>query len=257
MSKTYQAGDQVLLVDSKKRHYLLTLEKGGEFHTHSGVVLHDKLIGAFDGSSVSSTSNSIYMSFRPSMSEYIKKMPRGAQVIYPKDIGAILMIADIYPTAKVFETGVGSGALSMALLRNGANVFGYEIREDFANRARENVKVMLGEKALENYHIEIRDSYEGIEEKDFDRAILDLPEPWLVVPHLKQVLSSGAIAVAYTPSIKQAIKFREAIAKNGFSLGETIEVLHRGWHIDGEAVRPDHRMVAHTGFISAGRLLYK
>ena len=166
------------------------------------------------------------------------------------------MIADVFPGAKVFETGVGSGALSMALLRNGANVSGYEIREDFANRARENVNVMLGKEALSNYQVEIKDSYEGISEKNFDRAILDLPEPWLVVPHLTGALSSGGIAVAYTPSIKQAIKFREAIAKNGFSLSETIEVLHRGWHIEGEAVRPDHRMVAHTGFISAGRLLY-
>ena len=246
----------MLLVDSKKRQYLLTLEEGGEFHTHSGVVFHDRIIDMPDGSSVSSTSNSVYLSFRPSMAEYIKKMPRGAQVIYPKDIGAILMIADVFPGAKVFETGVGSVALSMALLRNGANVSGYEIREDFANRARENVNVMLGKEALSNYQVEIKDSYEGISEKNFDRAILDLPEPWLVVPHLTKALSSGGIAVAYTPSIKQAIKFREAIAKNGFSLSETIEVLHRGWHIEGEAVRPDHRMVAHTGFISAGRLLY-
>ena len=168
-----------------------------------------------------------------------------------------MMIADIYPGAKVFETGVGSGALSMALLRSGANVYGYEIREDFANRAKENVKVMLGEEALERYSVKLRDSYEKIEEQDFDRAIIDLPEPWLVVPHLKEALLSGGIIVAYSPSIKQVIKFREAIANNGFSFAETIEVLHRGWHIDGEAVRPDHRMVAHTGFISSGRLLNK
>ena len=148
----------MLLVDSKKRQYLLTLEEGGEFHTHSGVVFHDRIIDMPDGSSVSSTSNSVYLSFRPSMAEYIKKMPRGAQVIYPKDIGAILMIADVFPGAKVFETGVGSGALSMALLRNGANVSGYEIREDFANRARENVNVMLGKEALSNYQVEIKDS---------------------------------------------------------------------------------------------------
>ena len=257
MNKTYQIGDQVLLIDTKRRQYLVTLKEGGEFHTHSGVIFHEKLINAPEGTSVSSSSNSIYMSFRPSMSEYIKKMPRGAQVIYPKDIGAIMMIADIYPGAKVFETGVGSGALSMALLRSGANVFGYEIREDFANRAQENVRVMLGEDALERYTVKLRDSYEEIEEQDFDRAIIDLPEPWLVVPHLKEALLSGGIIVAYTPSIKQAIKFREAIANNGFSFAETIEVLHRGWHIDGEAVRPDHRMVAHTGFISSGRLLNK
>ena len=257
MDKSYQIGDQVLLIDTKRRQYLITLQEGGEFHTHSGVVFHDRLINAPEGTSVLSSSNSTYMSFRPSMAEYIKKMPRGAQVIYPKDIGAIMMIADIYPEAKVFETGVGSGALSMSLLRNGANVFGYEIREDFANRAQENVRVMLGKDALKKYNVQIRDSYQNIEEQDFDRAILDVPEPWLVVPHLKKALLSGGIVVAYTPSIKQAIKFREAIANNGFSLAETIEVLHRGWHIDGEAVRPDHRMDAHTGFISSGRLLNK
>ena len=116
---------------------------------------------------------------------------------------------------------------------------------------------MLGEDALERYSVKLRDSYKEIKEQDFDRAIIDLPEPWLVVPHLKEALLSGGIIVAYTPSIKQAIKFREAIANNGFSFAETIEVLHRGWHIDGEAVRPDHRMVAHTGFISSGRLLNK
>jgi tRNA (adenine57-N1/adenine58-N1)-methyltransferase len=257
MNKPYQIGDQVLLIDTKRRQYLVTLQEGGEFHTHAGVVFHDELINNPEGTSVLSSSNSMYMSFRPSMSEYIKKMPRGAQVIYPKDIGAIMMIADVYPDAKVFETGIGSGALSMALLRSGANVFGYEIREDFANRAQENVRVMLGEDALKKYNVEIRDSYENVEEEDFDRAILDLPEPWLVVPHLNKALLSGGIVVAYTPSIKQAIKFREAISNNGFSLAETIEVLHRGWHIDGEAVRPDHRMVAHTGFISSGRLLHK
>ena len=116
---------------------------------------------------------------------------------------------------------------------------------------------MLGDDSLKKYDVKIRDSYESIEEQDFDRAILDLPEPWLVVPHLKKALLSGGIVVAYTPSIKQAIKVREAMANNGFSLTETIEVLHRGWHVEGEAVRPDHRMVAHTGFISSGRLLHK
>ena len=257
MSRPYQVGDQVLLVDTKRRQYLVTLQVGGEFHTHSGVVLHDRLINSEEGTSVLSSSNSTYLSFRPSMSEYIKKMPRGAQVIYPKDIGAIMMIADVYPNAKVFETGVGSGALSMSLLRSGANVFGYELREDFANRAQENVRIMLGDDSLKKYDVKIRDSYESIEEQDFDRAILDLPEPWLVVPHLKKALLSGGIVVAYTPSIKQAIKVREAMANNGFSLTETIEVLHRGWLVEGEAVRPDHRMVAHTGFISSGRLLHK
>ena len=257
MNKIYEVGEHILLLDRKNRQYLVHLKEGGEFHSHSGVVAHDDLIGAEEGTSVLSSRSSPYITFRPSLSEYIKKMPRGAQVIYPKDIGAIMMIADISSDIKVFESGVGSGALSMALLRAGAKVVGYEIREDFANRARENIRVMLGEEILNKYQLEICDAYEGINEESFDRALLDLPEPWQVVPHLAETMNGGGIILAYTPSIKQAARFRETIALHGFAFAETIEVLHRSWHIDGEAVRPDHRMVAHTGFISSGRLIRK
>ena len=182
-------------------------------------------------------------------------MPRGAQVIYPKDLGPILMLADLFPGAQVFESGVGSGALSMTMLRAGANITGYEIREDFAERAKKNVKAALGEKALDRYDVLIRDAYEGIEEKDFDRMVLDLPEPWSVVPHAKTALRSGGIILAYTPSIVQAAKFKEALEGNGFALIETMEVMNRTWHIEGQAVRPDHRMVAHTAFLTHARLL--
>jgi tRNA (adenine57-N1/adenine58-N1)-methyltransferase len=189
------------------------------------------------------------------MSDFVLKMPRGAQVIYPKDLGPILMLADLFPGAQVFESGVGSGALSMTMLRAGANITGYEIREDFAERAKKNVKAALGEKALDQYDVLIRDAYEGIEEKDFDRMVLDLPEPWNVVPHAKTALRSGGIILAYTPSILQAAKFKEALEGNGFALIETMEVMNRTWHIEGQAVRPDHRMVAHTAFLTHARLL--
>ena len=165
------------------------------------------------------------------------------------------MLADLFPGARVFESGIGSGALSMTMLRAGANITGYEIREDFAERARKNIKDALGEEALERYRISISDAYEGIEEKDFDRMVLDLPEPWNVVPHAKESLRSGGIILAYTPSITQAAKFKETLEENSFALIETIEVLNRAWHIEGPAVRPDHRMVAHTAFLTHARLL--
>jgi tRNA (adenine57-N1/adenine58-N1)-methyltransferase len=183
-------------------------------------------------------------------------MPRGAQVIYPKDLGPICILADLGPGVRVFESGIGSGALSMTMLRYGAEIVGCELREDFANRARTNVRSFLGESALERYRVEIGDSYLGIDPElgSFDRVVLDLPEPWRVVPHAEGVLRAGGILVAYTPSITQAAQVREAL-KGRWIDGRTIEVLHRGWHIDGQAVRPDHRMVAHTGFLSVARYL--
>jgi len=253
--KNYVEGEQILLIDSKKRRYLIELKAGGEFHTHVGAVLHDDLIGLADGSSLRSNRGGIFSTVRPTMSDFVLKMPRGAQVIYPKDLGPILMLADLFPGAQVFESGVGSGALSMTMLRAGANITGYEIREDFAERAKKNVKDALGEKALDQYDVLIRDAYAGIEGKDFDRMVLDLPEPWNVVPHAKTALRSGGIILAYTPSIVQAAKFKEALEENGFALIETMEVMNRTWHIEGQAVRPDHRMVAHTAFLTHARLL--
>jgi tRNA (adenine57-N1/adenine58-N1)-methyltransferase catalytic subunit len=182
-------------------------------------------------------------------------MPRGAQVIYPKDLGPILMLADIFPGARVLESGVGSGALSMTLLRAGATVTGYELREDFARRAQRNVATFLGEDAADRYHVEVRDVYDGIELTDLDRLVLDLPEPWRTVKHAARALRRGGLLVAYTPQITQAAQLRETLADGGFGLAETVEVLNRSWHIDGASVRPDHRMVAHTGFLTAARLL--
>jgi tRNA (adenine57-N1/adenine58-N1)-methyltransferase len=180
-------------------------------------------------------------------------MPRGAQVIYPKDLGAMLIEADIAPEVRVLEAGVGSGALSMALLRAGADVVGYELREDFAERARSNVGAMLGPDA--RYRVEIRDVYDGIDESGLDRILLDLPEPWRVLPHAIKSLRPGGILCAYLPSINQTSQLRAAMEDNGFGMASTLEVLHRTWHIEARAVRPDHRMVGHTGFITTARLL--
>lgn len=255
MSQPFAAGEQALLVDTKKRRYLVVLEPGKEFHSHSGTLRHDAIIGADEGTSFRSSHGMHYIAIRPTLSDFVFKMPRGAQVIYPKDLGAILMLADLFPGARVLESGVGSGALSMTMLRAGAEVVGYELREDFAARARRNVGAFLGEEALARYRVEHRDCYEGIDETELDRVVLDLPEPWQVVKHAARALHPGGLLVAYTPQITQAVQLREALHESQFGMAETIEVLHRGWHIEGQSVRPDHRMVAHTGFLTSARLL--
>lgn len=254
--RTFAAGDRVLLLDHKRRRYLVTLADGGEFHSHAGYVPHDLIIGREEGIVVQSTRGADYTLLRPTLEDFVLEMPRGAQVIYPKDLAPICMLADIGPGVRVFESGVGSGAMSMTMLRWGADIVGYEVREDFANRARSNVEAFLGSDLGDRYRVVVGDSYEGIDPSDgpFDRVVLDLPEPWRVVPHAELVLRAGGILVAYTPSITQAAQTREAL-KGRWIDTRTIEVLHRGWHIDGQAVRPDHRMVAHTGFLTVGRFL--
>ena len=246
-------GELVLLLDAKQRQYLVTLQSGKEFHSHAGYIAHDEIIGAAEGTALRSTRGATYTVLRPTLSDFILKMPRGAQVIYPKDIGPILMMADIGPGNRVLESGLGSGALSMAMLRAGADIVGYELREEFAERAVANVSRFLGPEALERYRVELRDCYEGIDETGLDRVILDLPEPWQVVPHAVDALRPGGLILGYSPSIVQVMQFRDALDKAGFILPETLEVLNRGWHVEGAAVRPDHRMVAHTGFLTTAR----
>jgi tRNA (adenine57-N1/adenine58-N1)-methyltransferase len=254
-SRAFGPGEEILLIDRKKRRYLVALEPGAEFHTHSGFVPHDEIIGRAEGAVVRTSRGATFTAFRPTLSDFVLKMPRGAQVIYPKDLGPILMLADIFPGARVLESGVGSGALSMTMLRAGAVVTGYEIRADFAARARKNVEAFGGTALTEAYTVCERDCYEGIDERDLDRIVLDLPEPWQVVGHAEEALHPGGIIVAYTPTIIQAVQFRERLVDSAFELAETIEVLQRGWNIDGTSVRPDHRMVAHTGFLTHARLL--
>ena len=249
------AGEPVLLVDRKRRRYLVDLSTGGEFHSHSGVLAHDELIGAPEGTTFRSTRGMVFTVLRPTITDFVLKMPRGAQVIYPKDIGPILVLADIFPGARVLESGLGSGALSTGMLRAGAEIVGYEIREDFEAKARENVGRFLGDTGLAHYETQVRDVYEGIDEDDLDRVVLDLPEPWRVVPHAEQALRSGGILLAYTPSIIQASQLHDRLEDSRFGFAETVEILQRGWHVAGTAVRPDHRMVGHTGFLTHARLL--
>ena len=247
------AGDRVLLVDPKERRYLVTLRAGGTFHTHSGIVAHDDVIGCVEGSTVAASTGRRFVALRPTLAEVVLKMPRGAQVIYPKDLGAILIAGDIGPGMRVLEAGVGSGALSMALLRAGADVVGYEVRADFAAGARANVTAWAGDDVT--YRVEERDVYAGIEERDLDRIVLDLPEPWRVLEPAAEALRPGGILVSYVPSITQVAALRARMASGPFAMAETQEVLRRTWHVEERSVRPDHRMVAHTGFITSARLL--
>jgi tRNA (adenine57-N1/adenine58-N1)-methyltransferase len=259
--RPFRPGERVLLIDSKARRYLITLVEGGSFSTHAGTVPHADLIGCDEGILVRTSHGARLRAVRPTLRDYILKMPRGAQVIYPKDIGPILVLADIFPGARLLEAGVGSGALSWALLRAvgpEGEVIGYELREDFAARAVKNVESFLG--PGQPYRVEIRDVYEGVDPSHtdpvgLDRIVLDLPEPWRVVKHATHALRPGGILVSYLPTIGQVARLREELDGSPFGLAETLEVLQRTWHVEGQSVRPDHRMVAHTGFLTAARLL--
>ncbi len=248
-------GEPVLLVDRKDRRYLLTLRAGAVSDLRGGKLPHDQLIGTAEGRPVQTTRGERFLLLRPTLAEFVLEMPRGAQIIYPKDLATILLVADIYPGATVLEAGTGSGALTMVLLRAvGATgrVYSYEVREDFARRARENIQRYLG--MTEHLHFRAHDVYEGIPDRPLDRIILDVPEPWRVVDHAVDALRPGGILLSYVPTVPQTTQMVEALKRSGaFSLVESTETLVRPWNIDGLSVRPAHRMVAHTAFLNCAR----
>lgn len=250
-------GERIHLVDKKGRQYALTLKAGETFQYSGQTIAHDELIGRADGSLVTLSRGKRMLALRPTLGEYVLKMPRGAQVIYPKDLAMITIWADIYPGARVFESGTGSGALTMALLRavgERGSVVSYEAREDFARTAMTNIERYLGRAA--NLTVRRRDTYEGIDPADapFDRVVLDLPEPWRVVPHAVEALRSGGLYLSYVPTVPQVMQTVEALERAAvFGLIQTFETLLRTWNIQGRSVRPDHRMVAHSGFITVAR----
>lgn len=254
-----QNGDRVHLVDKKGRQYALTLKAGEVFQYSGQTIAHDALIGRPDGSLVMLSRGKAMLALLPTLGEYVLKMPRGAQVIYPKDLAMIGVWGDVYPGARVFEAGTGSGALTMALLRAvgpRGSVVSYEAREDFARTAMKNIERYMG--TVPNLVVQRRDVYDGIElaagESQFDRLVLDLPEPWRVVPHAVNVLRSGGVYLSYVPTVPQVMQTVEALERAAvFGLIETFETLLRTWNIQGRSVRPDHRMVAHSGFITVAR----
>lgn len=252
-----QDGERIHLVDKKGRQYALTLKAGETFQYSGQTIPHDELIGKADGSLVTLSRGKRMLALRPTLGEYVLKMPRGAQVIYPKDLAMVTIWADIHPGARVFEAGTGSGSLTMALLRavgERGTVISYEAREDFARTAAKNIERYLG--PVPNLTIRRKDVYEGIEEgaETLDRVVLDLPEPWRVVPHAAGALRSGGLYLSFVPTIPQVMQTVEALERAAvFALIETFETLLRTWNIQGRSVRPDHRMVAHSGFMTVAR----
>ncbi|HKZ04193.1 MAG TPA: tRNA (adenine-N1)-methyltransferase [Methylomirabilota bacterium] len=256
MLDSLQDGEQVLLIDQRGRRHLFMLRKGETFHSDRGWVAHDAIIGQPDGSWVRTSKGTRYVVLRPTLSEYVLDMPRGAQVIYPKDLAMVMFWADIYPGARVLEAGMGSGALTLALLRAvgpAGRVISYEQREDFARRALANIQLRLGE--VSTLVVRLRPVEEGLaEEEPVDRAVFDLPEPWRLVDPVARVLRSGGIFLSYVPTIIQSHQLSEALRRHpGYTLVETFETLFRPWNIENTSVRPFHRMVAHTGFITVAR----
>ncbi|MGZ8593112.1 MAG: tRNA (adenine-N1)-methyltransferase [Actinomycetota bacterium] len=256
MSGPFEPGERVLLVDQRGRRYLVKLRAGDTWHSHGGTLPHDRLIGADEGTALRSAGGMAFRAFRPRMADFVLKMPRGAQVVYPKDVGAILVEADVFPGARVLEAGTGSGSLTMALCRaTGAEgrVVSYELRPEFQATAAQNVEMFLGKLPA---WLELRpgDVREVAATGDaYDRVILDLPEPWIVLDALGLVLGPGGIVCGYLPTTIQVQQLVLALEQRGYEHLETFEVLHRSWHVTGRSVRPDHRMVGHTGFVTVAR----
>ena len=253
----FQPGDRVQLTDPKGRMHTITLEPGKSFHTHRGALEHDALIGLPEGSVVTSTGGTAYLALRPLLADYVLSMPRGAQVIYPKDAAQIVTLGDIFPGAKVLEAGAGSGALTCSLLRavgSAGEVHSYEVRPDFAEIARHNVEGFFGG-PHPAWHLHAGDVASS-RESGFDRIILDMLTPWEVLDLVERALVPGGVFIGYVATTPQLSELVEALRqRGGFTEPRAWESLVRDWHADGLAVRPDHRMIGHTAFLVSARRL--
>ncbi len=251
-------GDQVQLTDAKGRRHTITLAAGQEFHTHRGSVAHDNLIGSAEGVVVVTTGGSTYLALRPLLADYTVGMPRGAAVVYPKDAAQIVMMADVFPGARVVEAGAGSGALTCSLLRAVGDhgwVTSYERRPEFAEVARRNVERFFGG-PHPAWRLVVGDLAATLAERDVDRAVLDMLAPWEVLPEVADALVPGAVLCCYVATTPQLSRIVEGLREAGrFTEPAASESLFRTWHVDGLAVRPDHRMVGHTGFLVTARRL--
>ncbi|MBM4258447.1 MAG: tRNA (adenine-N1)-methyltransferase [Deltaproteobacteria bacterium] len=250
-----RSGDTVLFIDTKEREYLRTLKAGNRMSLHGGLLPADQVIGLPEGSLVRNSTNDAFWVFRPTYAHLIPNLPRRAQVIYPKDVGMMLLWGDVFPGASVVEVGAGPGSLAIALLRaigSTGKLTTIEIREDHCDMARENVTKFFGE--APNWTLLVGDAYVGLDVQDADRLFIDVPEPWRVLPHAAQALRPGGVIVSYSPTMIQVKSFVDELrASPCFTAIEVMENLVRGWHVKGLSVRPDHRMVAHTGFLTIAR----
>jgi tRNA (adenine57-N1/adenine58-N1)-methyltransferase len=254
--RNFKYGDRVQLTDVKGKLYSITLSQGAEWHTHKGVLKHDELIGLPEGSIVATNQDLKFQAFRPLLPDFVLSMPRGATIIYPKDAAMILGVADIKPGIKVLESGGGSGALSIYLLRaigdNGV-LHSVEIREDFAEIAGRNVTSYFGDKPR-NWDLTIGALQNQKYQADFDRVLLDMLSPWECLDVVSKALVPGGVFLAYVATTTQLSKIAEAIREsNNFSEPESFETIVRSWHHEGLAVRPQHRMIGHTGFLIFAR----
>jgi tRNA (adenine57-N1/adenine58-N1)-methyltransferase len=254
VSQPLRAGERIILADSRGRRYLIRLDQGATFHWHGGLIRHDDLIGSSDGSRIRAESGAALVAMRPRLADFVLKMARGAQVIYPKDLGHIVMFADVGPGMRVLEAGTGSGALTMALCRAvapGGEVVSYEQRAEHLAVARTNIETFFGRlpESLDLRQGDVREA----DGETFDRMMLDLPDPWGALPAAERTLAQGGILCAYLPTTVQVQSLVVGLERAGFAQVETVEVLVRGWHVSTRSVRPDHRMVGHTGFITTAR----
>ncbi|NLB47869.1 MAG: tRNA (adenine-N1)-methyltransferase [Microbacteriaceae bacterium] len=262
LSGPFVHGDRVQLTGPKNRMNTITLIHGGEFHSHYGMIRHDDLVGLPDGSVVTNTGGEHYLALRPLLSDFVMSMPRGAAIVYPKDAAQIVSLADIFPGAQVVEAGVGSGALTLHLLRAvgpAGQLHSFERREEFSDIATANVAAFHGEVPA-NWSVTVGDLQARLPERcpdgSIDRVVLDMLAPWECVTEVADALKPGGVLICYVATVTQLSRVVEEVRRSGrFTHPQANETLVRGWHVEGLAVRPDHRMVAHTGFLVTARKL--
>jgi tRNA (adenine57-N1/adenine58-N1)-methyltransferase len=258
MTPEFAYGDRVQLTDAKGKMHTVTLKEGGEWHTHKGWLVHDEVVGLPQGSVVETTAGLKFLAFKPLLGDYVLSMPRGATIVYPKDAALIVGFADIAPGTHVLEAGVGSGALTISLIRavgHEGSVDSFERREEFAEIATKNVEEYFKGKPS-NWSLTVGSVQDADRSKKYDRIVLDMLSPWESVALADEVLHPGGVLLAYVATTTQLSVTAEAIKSSGrFTEPESSESLVRGWHHEGLAVRPDHRMIAHTGFLIQARRL--